>query len=310
MGKILITGGTGMVGSAFKDLQTSHEIVRVGSRDYDLTKSLHSTGMLLDHKPDAIIHLAAKVGGIKANIDFVADFFDENIKINMNVLRSARIVGIPKVLSLLSTCIYPNAAVYPLTEDQINNSPPHKSNFGYAYAKRMIDVQSRAYRQQYGCNFITAVPNNLFGENDNYHLNDSHVIPAMIHKMYLASKTNSPVHLWGDGSPLREFTYSRDLAQILLFLLESYDEETPVNVGSSNEISIKEIALKVKDFMNFKGEIIWDTTKPKGQLRKPSSNEKLMGLGWPSHKYTPIDIALGKSCKWFMENYPNVRGLR
>jgi GDP-L-fucose synthase len=306
--KILITGGTGMVGSAFERLKTHHEIVRVGSKDSNLLRSLGSTTMMLEHKPDAVIHLAARVGGVKANTDFVAEFFDQNIKINMNVLRSAHLSGVPKVLSLLSTCIYPDDASYPLTEEQINDSPPHQSNFGYAYAKRMLDVQSRAYRQQYGCNFITAVPNNLFGENDNYHLEDSHVIPAMMHKMLMASRDNSPVHLWGDGSPLREFTYSRDLAQILLFLIENYDGETPINVGNTNEISIRKVALKVKEFMGFEGEIVWDTTKPKGQFRKPSSNRKLIDLGWSQNDYTPFDDALKKSCEWFKENYPNVRG--
>jgi len=306
--KILITGGTGMVGSAFRQLDTCHNLILVGTKDYDLLKPSKCTEMFIKHKPDAVVHLAARVGGIKANTDFVGDFYDENIKINMNVLRSARLMGTPKVLSLLSTCIYPDNPIYPLTEDQIHNGPPHKSNFGYAYAKRMIDVQSRAYRQQHGCNFITAVPNNLFGENDNYHLSDSHVIPAMMHKMHLASRTNSPVELWGDGTPLREFTYSRDLAKILLFLIENYNDETPVNVGNTFECSIEEVALKVKEFMHFKEDIVWGATNHQGQQRKPSSNQKLLDIGWKKEDYTPFDKALKDSCQWFLKNYPNIRG--
>jgi GDP-L-fucose synthase len=298
-----------MVGSAFESLSTFHEIIRVGTKDYDLTNSEHATEMFLKYNPDAVVHLAAKVGGIKANTDFVADFFDENIKINMNVLRSARIVGIPKVLSLLSTCIYPDNAAYPLTEEQINNGPPHESNFGYAYAKRMIDVQSRTYRQQYGCNFITAVPNNLFGENDNFDLENSHVIPAMIRKVYEAKMTNNNVVLWGDGSPLREFTYSKDLVQILLFLLERYNQAEPINIGNTNEISIKEVAETISDILDFNGKIIWDTSKPKGQLRKPSCNNKLFDLGWKTDNYTSFEDALRNSCEWFLHNYPNVRGV-
>lgn len=148
---------------------------------------------------------------------------------------------------MLSTCIYPDDVEYPLSEDKIHAGPPHSSNYGYAYAKRMLEVQSRTYRHQYGCNFITAIPNNLFGECDNYHLEDSHVIPAIIHKMYLANKNNTDVELWGDGSPLREFTYSYDLASILLFLLENYNDEGPINVGNTIEISIKSAAEKIKN---------------------------------------------------------------
>ena len=307
--RILVTGGTGMVGSAFEAMQTPHEIIRVGTKDYNLTSSLHSTEMFLKYEPDAVIHLAAKVGGIKANTDFVADFFDENIKINMNVLRSARLIGVSKVLSLLSTCVYPDDATYPLTEEQINNGAPHKSNFGYAYAKRMLDVQSRSYRQQYGCNFITAVPNNLFGENDNFDLENSHVIPAMIRKMYEAKLNNEDVTLWGDGSPLREFTYSKDLVEILLFLLEHYDEPEPINIGNINEISIKEAAEIIAEILEFNGQIVWDITKPKGQLRKPSDNSKFLGLGWKQENYTNFKKAATSACKWFVSNYPNVRGV-
>ena len=155
----------------------------------------------------------------------LADFYTENMKINTNILHGAYTHNVTKVVSLLSTCVYPDKASYPLTEEQIHNGSPHKSNYAYAYAKRMLDIQSQAYHDQYGCNFVTAVPNNLYGEHDNFHLKDSHVIPAMIRKMYEAKETQTDVVLWGDGSPLREFTYSPDLAQILLFVLENYDKK-------------------------------------------------------------------------------------
>ena len=154
--KILITGGTGMVGHSFNEVITNHEIISVGSKNFDLTDSQQVFWMYNHLKPDAVIHLAARVGGVKGNTDYVADFFTENILINTNVLSGAQKYGVNKVVSLLSTCVYPDDATYPLTEDQIHNGEPHSSNFGYAYAKRMLDVQSRAYRQQYGCNFITA----------------------------------------------------------------------------------------------------------------------------------------------------------
>ena len=197
-------------------------------------------------------------------------FYSNIEKINTNVLAAANFSNVNRVLSLLSTCIYPNNANYPLTEDQIHSGPPHPSNFGYAHAKRMLDVQSRAYRQQYGRNYITAVPNNLFGEYDNFDLKNSHAIPAIIRKMYEAKINSQNVILWGDGSPLREFTYSKDLASILLFLLEKYNEPDPVNIGNTHEISIKQVADMVAEIIGFDGEITWDVASPMGQYRKPS----------------------------------------
>jgi GDP-L-fucose synthase len=171
----------------------------------------------------------------------------------------------------------------------------------------MLDVQSRAYRKQYGCNFITAVPNNLFGENDNFDLEDSHVIPAMIRKFHEASVNNENVYLWGDGTPLREFTYSKDLANILMLLIKEYDDEDPINVGNTEEHSIKEVAEMIAKIMRYDGEIIWQTDKPKGQYRKPSDNAKLREIC--EVHYTDFEQALTNACEWFIMNYPNVRGI-
>ncbi len=308
--KILVTGATGMVGSSFSDIDTSHDLVFAGSKDYDLTSWYDTLNMIERTKPSAIIHLAAKVGGIKANIENQGDFYTTNSLINTNVLKAAKDLKVEKVVSLLSTCIYPDIVSYPLTEDQIHNGPPHISNYAYAYAKRMLDVQSRAYRDQYDCNFITAVPNNLFGENDNFDLENSHVIPAMIRKTYEAKLSNKNVVLWGDGSPLREFTYSKDLAEILLFLLEHYNEEGPINVGNTNEISIKTLAETISEILDFKGKIIWDITKPKGQFRKPSDNSRLLELGWGEKNYTNFKKALTNVCEDVILKYPNIRGIK
>ena len=307
--KILITGGSGMVGSAFKNIETAHDLILVGSKEYDLTSWNNSICMIEKNKPDAIIHLAAKVGGIKANMENQGDFYTINSLINTNVLKSAKALKVEKVVSLLSTCVYPDLVLYPLTENQVHNGPPHSSNYAYAYAKRMLDVQSRAYRDQYGCNFITAIPNNLFGEHDNFDLENSHVLPAIIRKVYEAKLNRTNVSLWGDGSSLREFTYSRDLAEILLFLMDNYNESEPINVGNTNEISIKEAAETICEIMDFKGEITWDITKPKGQHRKPSSNSKLMDLGWRKENYTNFKKALTKTCKWVILKYPDIRGI-
>ena len=299
-----------MIGSAFRNIETEHELISIGSRDYDLTDSSSARYAIVDSKPDAIIHLAAKVGGVGANIKNPGDFYTINSLINTNVLKAAKDLKVGKVISLLSTCVYPDMSVYPLTEDQVHKGPPHPSNYAYAYAKRMLDVQTRAYCDQYGCNYTTAIPNNLFGENDNFHLEDSHVIPAIIRKMFEARVVGRDVVLWGDGSRYREFTYSKDLAEILLFLLEHYDRPDPINVGNTRQVTIKEVAELIADILNFEGNIIWDKTKPQGQLKKPSDNSKLLELGWREQNYTNFKKALTKTCEWVTLNYPNIRGVK
>ena len=181
--KVLVTGGTGMLGSAFHEILPGTQMVLVGSNDYNLTNYDAALRMMQDHRPDAVIHLAAHVGGVGGNTSYVADFYSDNIRINTNVLDAAHTHNIKKVVSLLSTCVYPDSVQYPLTENQLHTGAPHPSNFGYAYAKRMLDVQSKAYRQQHGHNFITAIPNNMFGENDNFDLENGHVVPAIIRKV-------------------------------------------------------------------------------------------------------------------------------
>tara|TARA_R110002153_G_scaffold1395_1_gene7173 strand:- start:543 stop:1466 length:924 start_codon:yes stop_codon:yes gene_type:complete len=306
--KILVTGGTGMVGSAFKAIKTKHELIMVGSQDCNLLNSNNVLKMFNYHQPDAVIHLAAKVGGVKGNSEFVSDYFYQNILINTHVLNAAKITDTSKVLSLLSTCVYPDNPSYPLTEDQIHNGEPHQSNFGYAYAKRMLEVQSRAIRKQFGLNYITAVPNNLFGEHDNFDLENGHVIPALIRKIHEAKLTGIAPVLWGDGTPLREFTHSNDIARSLMFLLENYNEYMPVNIGNTTETSISSLASTLSHMLGYKGKIKWDKTKPAGQLKKPSSNKKFMQL-CPSFEYTNLNDSLEKTCKWFLDNYPNVRGV-
>ena len=306
---MIITGGTGMVGSAFKRVLPEAEYPNRFQLQ-GMTSNDYCKGSFTDKQ---VIHLAAKVGGVKANAEQVANFYMVNANLNERLLYSAHRSGANKVLSLLSTCVYPDTPYinYPLTEDQLHLGPPHHSNFGYAYAKRMVDVMSRAYRQQYGCNFITAIPNNLYGENDNFDLENSHVIPALIRKVWEAKINKEPsVFCWGDGSPLREFTYSEDIARILLFLMENYDEPEPINIGNTDEYSIKEVVEMICDILGYDGELEWQTEQPSGQLRKPSSNQKLLDLGWKKEYYTSLKEGLKKTCDWFIINYPNVRGVR
>ena len=306
--KILITGGTGMVGTAFNNLTIEHELILVGSSDYDLRSDHCTQEMMKDISPDAIIHLAARVGGVKGNSDFIADFFHENIIINTNLLSIAQRNNIPKVLSLLSTCVYPDNCTYPLTEEQIHNGSPHQSNFGYAYAKRMLEVHSRAIRSQYGLKYITAVPNNIYGPKDNFDLENSHVIPAMIRKFYEAKEVGTDVVLWGSGQSLREFTHSIDIAKALIFLLENYEDQSPINIGTTREISIKKVSEIISKEIGFTGDVMWDTSKPEGQLKKPSSNKKFLDM-CPNFCYTELECGLKDTISWFKNNYPHVRGL-
>jgi len=304
--KAIVTGAAGLLGSEIVSLDDS--VIGLTSKDCNLVES--ASGLQLFTQADTVIHCAAKVGGVKANTDYVADFFDDNVKMNMNVMRACRESGF-KLVSILSTCIYPDAKYvnYPLTEDQLHLGPPHDSNFGYAYAKRMLDVQTRAYRKQHGCNFITVIPNSLYGNNDNFDLSSGHVIPALIRKFHEAKlHGHDHVEIWGSGRPLREFTFARDAAKIILWLAENYDNPEPINIGNPEQTSIRELAQMIAEEIGYEGGVKFDNTKPDGQYEKPSSNEKLQRLGW-SESYTPLRIGLAESIKLFKERYPNVRGI-
>jgi GDP-L-fucose synthase len=307
--KILITGGSGMVGAAMKAALPA--AMYPTRQELDLLNPVQVREFFAGNNIEAVIHLAAKVGGVKANTEYVGDFFTENIRMNTNLLEACAKTQVKKVVSLLSTCVYPDSVSYPITEDQLHNGAPHDSNYGYAYAKRMLDVQSRAYRQQYGCNFICAVPNNLYGENDNYDLENGHVIPALMRRIWEAKINNrKSVEVWGTGAPLREFTYSADIAQAILFLLDKYDLPEPINIGHTGEHSIKEVVNILVENLGYDGKIEWNTDKPCGQMRKPSSNQTFTDLGWDPKQYCDIRNGLKRACKWFKMNYPqNTRGV-
>lgn len=304
--KHLVTGATGLLGSEIIRLAPDSD--SISSKYFDLTKTSHLR-LNPNGKFDTVIHCAARVGGVKANTDYVADFFDDNIKMNMNILDACKHDNL-KLVSVLSTCVYPDAPYvkYPLTEDQLHLGPPHPSNFGYAYAKRMLEVQSRAYRQQHGCNFISVVPNNLYGPNDNYDLSGGHVIPALIRKFHEAKIFGyNHVDIWGSGKPLREFTFARDAAEIILWLAENYNGEEPINIGNPEQVSIMSLAHMIAEEVGYEGGGNFDRSKPDGQYQKPSSNEKLRSLGWKG-EYTSLRGGLRETIKSFQARYPNVRG--
>lgn len=322
---ILITGSSGLLGSSLVSLLNKEKqsilaphknILNISNKkeiNHYFSNFECVDGQGIYSKITHAFHLAAKVGGVKANENSLGTFYHDNIVMNINFLQACLEHNIPKLVSVLSTCVYPDAPYvsYPLTEDQLHLGPPHDSNFGYAYAKRMLDVQTRAYRKQHGVNYITVIPNNLFGEHDNFHLEDGHVLPALMRKIWEAKLNNKPtVEIWGDGSPLREFTYSGDIARILIKVAEEYDEEMPLNIGNTEEHSIASVAKKLVEYLEYDGRLVFNVSKPSGQFRKPSSNKRLLEkTSWKIEDYTPFDIALKQTCDWFKATYPNVRGI-
>ena len=306
----IITGGTGLLGNAFKKALPNE--LYPSSKEVNLQNQADSLNYLCNPEIDVVIHLAAKVGGVKANTDYVSDFYQDNSEINNNIISSCIQNNITRLVCCLSTCIYPDEkyVTYPLTEEQLHLGPPHDSNFGYAYAKRMVDVQIRAARQQYGVNYISVIPNNLYGEHDNFDLENGHVLPALIRKIWEAKINSKPYfEVWGDGEVYREFTYSEDIAKAILFCLENYNSDMPINIGNTEEYLLKDVIGLLKKYLGYNGEIIFDITKPKGQVRKPSSNQRFLDLGWKKEWYTPLEKGLKNTCEWFIKNYPNVRGV-
>jgi GDP-L-fucose synthase len=260
------------------------------------------------YKPTHVIHLAAFVGGLFRNLKYNVEFFRYNMAMNENVLHYSHQFKVEKVVSCLSTCIFPDDTSYPIDETMVHSGPPHYSNTGYAYAKRMIDVQNRLYKSQYGCNFTSVIPTNIYGENDNYHLEDSHVIPGLIHKCYLAKKNNTPLEVWGTGKPLRQFIFSEDLARLFVWVLREYEEAEPIilSVDEDDEITIREVVENIVEAMDFTGEVVFDETRPDGQYKKTASNAKLRKY-LPDYKFTAMKDGLAKSVKWFVENFETAR---
>ncbi|MEK7575001.1 MAG: GDP-L-fucose synthase [Patescibacteria group bacterium] len=303
--KLLITGGNGLVGTAIKKLGIPDAVFVARAdadlRDFKLTKALFEK-----IKPTHVIHLAAHVGGVGGNSLHPGEYFRDNILINTNVLEAARLTGVKKLVSMLSTCIFPDPAIFPLKAEDLHKGQPHPSNFGYAYAKRMLEVQTNAYRKEWGCDYITLVGTNIYGPNDNFSLENGHVVSSLVHKCFLAKKNKTDLEVWGSGKPLREFVLSDDIAKLTVWAIESYDEAEPLMLSSGIETSIKELVLLVAEKMKFTGRVIFDTKKTDGQLRKPSDTTKFLKY-LPEFKFTPVEDGVEKTVNWFVENYPNVR---
>lgn len=297
--KLLVTGGKGLVGSAI------NADVKLG-REYDLTNPQEANKAFEYHNPTHVIHCAGKVGGVGGNMNYKGDYFYDNLMINTNVIEAARKNGVKNLVAFLSTCVFPDNVEYPLTEAKVHLGVPHDSNYPYAYAKRMADIQIKAYREQYGINYTSVIPTNIYGPNDNFSLEHGHVMPMLIHKLYEAQRNNTDFVVWGSGNPLREFIYSKDVARLAEWAVENYNETEPIIFGNSEEISIRDMVdLLIQEF-NFKGNVIFDTSKPEGQFRKPSDNSKLKSY-LPDFEFTPIEQGIKETVNWFIENYDKAR---
>ena len=282
--KIYIAGHTGMVGSAiYRELQRRGFTNLVGrsSHELDLRRQDQVIDFLRDEQPDYVFLAAAKVGGIMANDTFRAEFLYDNLMIEANVIHGSFLAGVKKLLFLGSSCIYPKLAPQPLHEDALLTGPLEPTNEPYAIAKIAGIKLCDAYRAQYGCSFISVMPTNLYGPHDNYDLETSHVIPALIRKFHVAKKTGADVvTLWGTGRPLREFMHVDDLAAACLFLMASYDEPGFINAGTGEECSIAQLAETIAGVVGFTGRIEYDATRPDGTPRKLMDSTRLRGLGW------------------------------
>jgi GDP-L-fucose synthase len=282
--KIYIAGHSGMVGSAIVRKLSSdgfNNLVFKTSSELDLTNQQAVNEFFVAEKPQYVFLAAAKVGGIYANNIYRADFIYQNMMIESNIIHASHINNVTKLLFLGSSCIYPKMAPQPLKEEYLLTDTLEQTNEPYAIAKIAGIKMCEAYRDQYGCNFISAMPTNLYGPNDNYDLNNSHVLPALLRKFITAKKNNiNSVELWGTGSPMREFLHVNDLAEACVFLMETYNEKQFVNVGTGTDITIKDLALTIKEVVGFEGELSFDSTKPNGTPRKIMDVSKINNLGW------------------------------
>ena len=299
---ILITGGGGLVGSEMPNQGLKPTRAELDLMDYNRLREYVG-----DKNISEIIHLAAKVGGVKANNDEMLQFFSDNLTINANIIRVCAEMRIVAATFVLSTCVFPMYAAYPVDEASLHAGEPHPTNYGYAYAKRMLEVGARALRQKKvwaRC----VIPCNIFGKHDNYHLEDGHVIPSLIHKCYLAKREGTPLRVWGTGRCEREFVYAPDIAWAIwrIHMDERSDLPATMIVSPSDSRTIKETVECITHSMGFEGEVIWETDKPEGILRKPTRTG-LFRQTYPHFTFTPFYQAIDETCNFVQQNYDTIR---
>lgn len=310
--KVLVTGADGLLGRAIQDVVRTHASdlnVYFASREVADLLDRQSTFELLERvSPDAVVHTAALVGGIGGNISRPFEYFSKNLVLNQNVIEAALSARVSRFVGFLSTCIFPHSTSYPLSSQNLHEGPPHDSNFGYAHSKRALEVGLRAALAQHGLKYDLVTLSNLYGPNDNFDLENGHVIPSLIHKFYLAHQRGTLPQVWGDGTPLREFTYVRDVATSVLALLRLEPRNESFILSNPSEVSIRELAYSIDALLGGRGEINFLTDRPSGQLRKPSSPDELGGLKGQV-KFTPLQTGLHETVSWFLSKYPEIRGV-
>jgi GDP-L-fucose synthase len=303
--RVCVTGGAGFLGSYVVEklkAREAGEIFIPHVEDYDLVKRDYILKLLEDAKPDVVIHLAANVGGIGANRAHPAEFFYDNLMMGVQLIHEAWKAGVEKFVAIGTVCAYPKFTPVPFREEDLWNGYPEETNAPYGLAKKMMLVQSQAYREQYGFNSIFLIPVNLYGPRDNFNLETSHVIPALIRKCIEAqARGEKTIEVWGDGSPTREFLYVEDAAEGILLATENYQHSDPVNLGSGQEVSIKHLVELIADITGFEGDLYWDTTKPNGQPRRAldiSKAEKLFGF----KARMPLKEGVQKTVDWYRKH--------
>lgn len=302
--KVLITGKYGLLGNALRNITTTHKTIFIGRQDCDLMYIHQVDNILNYYKPDAIIHTAAKVNGIGGNAKYPADIFFDSLQINNNILRCSQQHDVKKLLMISSVAAFDGNLPF-IKEWYLHEKEPYPAEYSYGYTKRMIDIGIQALEQQYGTkNYCSVISTNLFGENDSYNTEDGHVIPSLIHKMYLAKKNNTSIEVWGDGSSKREFLFASDFAQILFDLLE-IDLPKRIIVSKNEEKSIKQVVDALVEIIDFKGEVVYQKDKLSGQRSRITDLTVLNDLIKP--KYTEFKEALKISYDWFVNNYDKAR---
>lgn len=303
--KIYIAGHRGLVGSAIVRNLESNGFTNIITRTHaelDLTNQADVRKFFEEERPEYVFLAAAKVGGIHANNTYPADFIYDNLMIQNNVIKAAHDFKVTKLLFLGSTCIYPKMAPQPIKEEYLLTGALEETNEAYAVAKIAGLEMCKFFKRQYGDNFISCMPTNLYGPNDNFDLKNSHVLPALIRKFHEAKVNGSEVvEVWGTGTPLREFIYVDDMAAACVFLMENYDGEQHVNIGTGEEVSIRQLAETVKEVVGFEGELVFNTDMPDGTPRKLTTVDKLHGLGF-MHKIS-LNDGIRMAYEWFLENY-------
>jgi len=301
--RVWVAGHRGMVGAAVARRLAREDcaVLTAGRETVDLTRQAETEDWLAEHRPDAVVMAAARVGGILANDTRPADFLWDNLAIEANVIRAAHQAGVGKLLFLGSSCIYPREAAQPMGEDALLTGPLEPTNEWYAVAKIAGIKLCQAYRRQHGADFISAMPTNLYGPGDNFDLESSHVVPALIRKAHEAKvRGDEAMVLWGSGRPRREFLHVEDCADALVFLLQHYSGESHVNVGTGREVTVAELAETVCKVVGFEGRLEHDTSKPDGMPRKLLDVSRLTALGWTA--MTPLEQGLADTYAWYLEN--------